>query len=283
MYLFSQKSFLDISRIKIMGILNITPDSFFDGGKYFKNLNKALTRTNQMILDGASIIDIGGESTRPQSKEISLDEELERIIPVIEEIIKRFDVWISVDTSKPEVMIQAINRGVHIINDVRFFSRPGALDIVAKKKVCICFSHMKDLNTESMQNNIFYKKNVITEIKNFFTKIIFRCKKKGIKENKIILDPGFGFGKNIYHNYKILSDLSKFNFFNLPILVGMSRKSMINNLLNIKKNHALIGSITCAVIASLQKGVKILRVHDVKETHQAIKIVNAILLIKGKL
>lgn len=279
MYLFSQNSYLDISKIKIMGILNITPDSFFDGGKYFKNLNTALFRADQMIRDGASIIDIGGESTRPKSKEVSLDEELHRVIPVIEAIIERFDIWVSVDTSKQEVMKQAINSGVHIINDVRFFSKVRKLDIIAKKKVCICFSHMKKTDTSLMQNNIFYKKNVVKEIASFFKKTIDRLKKKGIKKNKIIIDPGFGFGKNIYHNYEILSNLRKFSCFNLPILVGMSRKSMINDLLNIKKENALIGSVTCAVIASLQKGVKIIRVHDVKETYQAIKIVNTVLFI----
>lgn len=257
-----------------MGILNITPDSFFDGGKYFNNLNKAINHTNKMIKEGADIIDIGGESTRPGYKEISVHEELDRVIPVIEAIIKRFEINISVDTSKPEVMIYSANAGAHIINDVRCLTKPGALQAAIKTRLFICLMH-------NLQNNYYIKKNknILKEIEIFFKHIINYLIKKGIKKKLLIIDPGFGFGKNTFDNYKILSNLTILNKFNIPILVGISRKTMIRKLLNVSKNKSLLGSIACNIIACM-KGAKILRVHDVKETFNVIKIVKTILSLQ---
>lgn len=262
---------LDCSKIQIMGILNITPDSFFDKGKYFNNLNKAINHVNQMIKHGANIIDVGGESTRPGAQEVSVEQELNRVIPIIEEITKRFKVLVSVDTSKPEVMKHAAHAGAHLINDVRSLSTKGALKAAIDTKLTVCLTHMSNNNTAIMQKNINHF-NILEKIDIFFNEIINKYIKAGGQKNKLIIDPGFGFGKNIYHNYKILAHLNIFKHFNIPILVGISNKSMIKNLLSItKKSQILFGSIVCAVIAVIQ-GAKILRVHDVKETFEAIKI-----------
>lgn len=271
------ESTLDFSKMHIMGILNTTPDSFYDGGKFFNNLNKALYHTEKMIKDGATIIDIGGESTRPGAKEIEVKKELDRVIPVIEAINKRFKIFISVDTSKPEVMKCAAEAGAHLINDVRSLSKQGALKAAIDSNLFVCLTHMNNNNPQTMQNNIQYF-DVLKEINIFFNKVINKYIKLGGKKNRLILDPGFGFGKNIYHNYKILANLNKLHHFNIPIAVGISHKSMITKLLNSqKKSHSLAGSIICAVIAEIQ-GAKILRVHDVKETFEAMKTVKTLSL-----
>lgn len=260
----NKKNFLNFSKIHIMGILNITPDSFFDGGSYFNNLNKALRHANKMIKEGATIIDIGGESTRPGHKKISLDEELNRVIPVIEAISKRFEVFISVDTYKPEVMLQAADYGAHIINDVYSLSKKESLKAAVKTGLFVCLTHHK------MNNKLKNCTKILDNINVFFKKTINKCIKKGIKKSNILIDPGFGFGKNIYQNYVILSNLNKFNYLNIPILIGISHKSMVRNLLKKNnKNNTLLGSLVCAVIAITQ-GVRILRVHNVKETLKAI-------------
>lgn len=248
-----------------MGILNTTPDSFFDGGKYFNNLNKSINYVNKMIKEGADIIDIGGESTRPGARKVSLDEELSRTIPIIEAISERFEILISIDTYKPKVMIQAASAGAHIINDVYALSKKGSIEAVLKTGLIVC------LNNYKINKSL---KNTLKNIHLFFEKIINKCLKKGIKKNNILIDPGFGFGKNIYQNYIILSNLYRLNHFKLPILIGVSHKSMIKKLLetSYNKQQNLLGSLVCAVIAITQ-GVKILRVHDVKETFEVIKII----------
>lgn len=272
MKLYARESFLDLKLPKIMGILNITPDSFSDGNQYNK-FNHALIRTEEMIKTGAEIIDIGGESTRPGSQKISLHEELDRVIPIIEAISKRFDIWISVNTSKALVITEATKVGVHMINDVRSLCEPGALQAAKHSNLPICLMHMKG-TPQNMQQFPNYQ-DIINEINLFFLHHIKRCQKIGIKKSNLLLDPGFGFGKSLEHNYKLLAKLEYFNHFGLPILVGMSRKSMIGKLLNLSITDRIIGSVTCAIIA-LMKGTHIIRVHDVKETAMAVKIIDKV-------
>ncbi|MBK4765294.1 MAG: dihydropteroate synthase [Pantoea sp. Brub] len=277
MKLFARDSYLDLSTTpKIMGILNVTPDSFSDGGKYYL-LDSALKHVNNMIKLGADIIDIGGESTKPGANNVCTEEELERVIPIIEAVAKRFNIWISVNTSKTKVMHESIKAGVHIINDIRALSYPGAIEIAADSKLPVCLMHMqgKPIN---MQIQPRYN-NIITEINDYFIKQINRYQSAGISLNNIILDPGFGFGKNINHNYQLLYNLHKFHYFNLPLLVGMSRKSMIYQLLNVLPSQSLIGSLTCAIIAAMQN-VQIIRVHDIKETVNAMHIIKLMMMVK---
>lgn len=267
----TKDTFLDLSYPQVMGILNVTPDSFSDGSQH-NMLSKALSHANAMINSGASIIDIGGESTRPGAAEVSVIEELDRVILVVEAIAQRFEIVISVDTSKTEVMRESASAGAHIINDVRALQAPGALEVIAKNRLSVCLMHMQG-NPKCMQINPHYD-NLMAEIDIFFAEQIARCTAAGIKREQLILDPGFGFGKNLSHNYQLLAHLSRLHHFGLPLLVGMSRKSMIGQLLNVGPTQRLIGSIACAVIAMMQ-GAKIVRVHDVKETVEAMRIVEA--------
>ncbi|MGC9404134.1 dihydropteroate synthase [Vibrio genomosp. F10] len=260
---------LDLSTPQIMGILNVTPDSFSDGGQ-FSSLERAIAQADKMIAAGVSIIDIGGESTRPGAPDVSLDEELNRVIPIIRAIRERSDVWISIDTSKAEVMDQAIQAGADIINDVRALQEPGALDVAAKAQVPICLMHMQG-QPRSMQNNPHYS-DIIEDISAFLTERVEACEAKGIDASKIILDPGFGFGKTLEHNYHLLAHLDKFHQLGMPILAGMSRKSMIFRLLDKKPAECMVASVTCATIAAI-KGAQIIRVHDVEETLEAMKVI----------
>ncbi|MGP1930359.1 MAG: dihydropteroate synthase [Arsenophonus sp. ET-DL12-MAG3] len=269
----AKKMDLEFNHPIVMGILNITPDSFFDGGIY-NRYEYALRHTASMVDHGAKIIDIGGESTRPGATEISLQEELDRVIPIIEEVTKRFEIWVSVDTSKAIVMKEAAKAGVHIINDVRALKETGALEAAREIGLPICIMHM--LGQPKTMQKISSYKNVVEEVKQYLLNEINRCKTAGIKKNNLIIDPGFGFGKNLSHNYQLLAKLNEFHTFGVPILVGMSRKSMIGELLEIPIKERLIGSIACAVIAAVH-GVHIIRTHDVKETVQAMKIVQATL------
>ncbi|UNH23961.1 dihydropteroate synthase [Moellerella wisconsensis] len=278
MIISARNSILDLTTPQVMGILNITPDSFSDGGSH-NRYQDALVHAERMMTEGASIIDIGGESTRPGAAEVSVQQELDRIIPVVEGIASRFDVWISVDTSKPEVMLEAAKAGMHIINDIRSLHEEGALAAAAKLQLPVCLMHMKG-QPRTMQDAPDYD-NVVQEVKQYLADEIERCVKAGIKKNNIILDPGFGFGKNLTHNYQLLANLMEFHDFGLPVLAGMSRKSMIGQLLNVPPKERLEGSLACAVIAAMQ-GAQILRVHDVKATVQAIKIVQATLSNKEK-
>lgn len=268
---------LDLSYPQVMGILNMTPDSFSDGGQH-NTLIEAITHANEMINMGATIIDVGGESTRPGAVEVSTEEELERVIPVVEALAQRFEIWISVDTSKPEVIREAAKAGAHLINDVRSLQVPGAAEAVAASELAVCLMHMQG-QPQTMQQIPSYK-NLLSDIKGFFTQQIDRCVTSGISRDKILLDPGFGFGKTLQHNYQLLAELTHFQQFGLPLLVGMSRKSMIGQLLNVGPTQRLSGSLACAVIAAMQ-GAKILRVHDVKESVEAIRIVEATLRERG--
>lgn len=267
---------LDLNYPQVMGILNVTPDSFSDGGRY-RQIENALRHANEMIQAGATIIDIGGESTRPGADEVPTDEELERVIPVAEAIAKNFEVWVSVDTYKPEVMRESHRVGVHLINDIRALQEPGALEVAIESGLPVCLMHMQGM-PRTMQHEPQYT-DVVSEVDDFFTEHITRCVSAGMDRKKILLDPGFGFGKNLRHNYQLLAHLSDFHHFGLPLLVGMSRKSMVGQLLNVPPDQRVIGSIACAIIAAMQ-GAQIIRVHDVKETAEAMRIVEATLSAK---
>ena len=261
---------LILDRPHVMGILNTTPDSFSDGGSY-TSIDNVIVRAKQMIEAGVSIIDIGGESTRPGAPDVSLEEELRRVIPAIK-AIREFnqDVWISVDTSKAEVMRQSIAAGADLINDVRSLQEPGALEVAAKAQVPVCIMHMKG-QPKTMQINPEYD-NVLDEVESFLLEKLAACEKAGIPRENVILDPGFGFGKSIEHNYHLLANLEKLHRLGLPILAGMSRKSMIFKLLEKKPAECMVASVTCATIAAI-KGAQIIRVHDVEETLEAMKII----------
>lgn len=274
---FAQGSVLDLSHPHVMGILNVTPDSFSDGGAH-NTLIEAVKHANLMINAGATIIDVGGESTRPGAREVSVDEELSRVVPVVEALAQRFEVWISVDTSKPEVICEIARVGAHLINDIRSLTEPGALEAAAETGLPVCLMHMQG-DPKTMQDAPKYD-DIITDVMRFFIDNIARCEQAGIAKEKLLLDPGFGFGKNLSHNYELLARLSEFHQFELPLLVGMSRKSMIGQLLNVGPSERLSGSLACAVIAAMQ-GAHIIRVHDVKETVEAMRVVEATLSAKG--
>lgn len=276
MKLVAQGSTLDLSHPHVMGILNVTPDSFSDGGTH-NTLVEAVKHANLMINAGATIIDIGGESTRPGAADVSVEEELARVIPTVEAIAQRFEVWISVDTSKPEVIRESARVGAHIINDIRSLTEPGALEAAAETGLPVCLMHMQG-QPKTMQDAPKYA-DVFADVERFFIEHIVRCKRAGIAKDKLLLDPGFGFGKNLSHNYELLARLGEFHHFGLPLLVGMSRKSMVGQLLNVGPNERLNGSLACAVIAAMQ-GAQIIRVHDVKETVEALRVVEATLAAK---
>lgn len=278
MKLSAQGSTLDLSHPHVMGILNVTPDSFSDGGKH-NTLIEAVKHANAMLNAGATIIDVGGESTRPGAAEVSVDEELSRVVPVVEALSQRFETWISVDTSRPEVIREAARVGAHIINDIRSLQLPGALEAAAETGLPVCLMHMQG-QPGTMQDAPHYD-DVFADVNRFFTEQIARCEAAGIAKEKLLLDPGYGFGKNLTHNYQLLARLSEFHHFGLPLLVGMSRKSMIGQLLNVGPADRLSGSLACAVIAAMQ-GAHIIRVHDVKETVEAVRVVEATLSAKEK-
>jgi dihydropteroate synthase len=258
-----------------MGILNVTPDSFSDGGK-FSRIDFALEQVEKMIADGAAIIDVGGESTRPGAKDVSEKDELERVIPVLKAIKKRFDIIVSIDTSKAVVMSEAIAHGAGMINDVRSLQNDDCLKVLAQdQSVAICLMHMQGL-PRTMQQAPHYD-NLIEDINQFFQQRISACTESGIKKSRLILDPGFGFGKSLEQNYSLLANMSKLQSLDLPLLAGLSRKSMIGSLLNREVNDRLAGSLATAVIAA-QQGAKIIRVHDVKETVDTLKILQETIL-----
>ena len=259
------------SKSVVMGVLNATPDSFSDGGEYM-SLSKALTRCAEMVDAGAAIIDVGGESTRPGAPLIDVQQELDRVVPVIEAIASRFDVVISVDTSKPQVMQHAVDSGAELINDVRALQEPGALETAVRCDVPVCLMHMQG-SPQSMQNNPTYK-DIVEEVQTFLMQRVDACLNAGINKDNLILDPGFGFGKSLAHNYQLLAALPKIRQLGYPILVGMSRKSMIGQVLKNQVNERLAGSLALATFAAQAKS-EIIRVHDVKETVDVVEIVNA--------
>ena len=250
-----------------MGILNVTPDSFSDGSRYNQQ-DKALIRAQQMLAEGADIIDIGGESTRPGAKDVSVEEELARVIPLVESV-SSLDCKISVDTSKPEVMRAALEAGAHMINDVRALAEPGALQVVAQFQVPVCLMHMQG-QPRSMQVDPKYQ-DVVKDVRVFLTQRMADCEAAGISKALICIDPGFGFGKTLQHNLQLLNGLDDFNSLNVPVLAGLSRKSMLGQITGKDVDERLAASLAVALIA-LQKGAKIIRVHDVKESADIKKV-----------
>ena len=261
---------MDLSTPKIMGILNVTPDSFYDGGMFDSN-KKILDHVEKMLTDGADIIDVGGNSSRPGAKEVKLKDEIKRVVPTIELIKKEFnETTISVDTFRSEVALQAVNSGASIINDISGGDLdPNMFNCVAELNVPYIIMHMQG-NPKNMQNNPLYE-NIIVEIIENLSKKVFKATEAGVID--VIIDPGFGFGKTIEHNYKILSELSFFKELDCPILVGLSRKSMIYSVLEEKPENVLNGT-TCLNTVSILNGANILRVHDVKEAKEVVKLTN---------
>lgn len=263
---------LSLASPVVMGILNTTPDSFSDGGR-FTHVDVAVQHGLKMRDDGARIIDVGGESTRPGAPQVSLDDELARVIPVIEALRAADpEVVISVDTSKTLVMAEAIAAGADFINDVRALQEPGALQLAAKLQVPVCLMHMQG-QPKTMQVSPHYN-DVSQDVLAWLGKRASECEAAGIHPQQIILDPGFGFGKTLEQNYQLLQQFHCFVDSGYAVLAGMSRKSMIGNLLARDASQRLAGSLACATIAAMQ-GAHIIRVHDVKETVDALKIVSA--------
>ena len=265
---------LDLSRPSIMGIVNVTPDSFSDGGDLYDNaqldLSKTLKVIEKMLADGANIIDIGGESTRPGAAVVSTQQELDRVIPVLEAVVERFDALVSVDTSTAEVITESSKKGASLINDVRALSREGALAAAAQSKLPVCLMHMQN-QPKTMQLEPTYT-DVVAEILAFLTDRKASCMKAGIDSQKIILDPGFGFGKTLAHNLTLFGAIDQFVATGYPVLVGVSRKTMIGQMLGLENtDERLMGSVALALLAA-QRGAAILRVHDVLETRQAIDV-----------
>lgn len=261
-----------LNKVKVMGILNVTPDSFSDGGQ-FTSFDSALKQVEQMIVNGVDIIDIGGESTRPGAVEVYIREEISRVIPLLKAIKSRFDISVSIDTSKAEVMAEAISYGADMINDVRALQNKGCLEVVAQSDIAICLMHMQGM-PRTMQENPEYN-DIIGDILEFFKQRIVCCEQKGINKERLVLDPGFGFGKTVAHNYEVLAKIAQFNVLGLPVLAGISRKSMIGNLLNRDVNERLAGSLAAAIVA-VQQGANIIRVHDVQESVDVINILKAV-------
>lgn len=256
-----------------MGILNLTPDSFSDGGLFTKK-ESALKHVVQMINDGAQIIDVGGESTRPGAADISEDEECQRVIPVIQAIREISDIPISIDSSKTEVMEQAVSAGASMINDVNALRAEGAVEVAAELNVPVCLMHMQGV-PRTMQHTPSYK-NVVQEVKDFLKQRIDVCERAGIKRSNIIIDPGFGFGKTLEHNLSLFKHLEEFAELNAPLLVGVSRKSMIGTVLNnAPVEERLYGGVALATLAAWMNA-NILRVHDVKATVDALKLCVAV-------
>ncbi|QUC06579.1 dihydropteroate synthase [Aggregatibacter sp. oral taxon 513] len=259
---------LDLSTPKIMGILNFTPDSFSDSGKFFQ-LDKALFQVETMLNQGASIIDIGGESTRPMAEEVTLEEELDRVVPLVEAVRKRFDCWISVDSSKAQVMQEAAKVGMDLINDIRALQEPDALQTAVRLALPVCIMHMQG-QPRTMQINPHYD-DVVADVLKFMQQRTEQCLASGIKKENLIWDPGFGFGKSVQHNYCLLQQFSVLCEQGYPVLAGISRKSMIGAVLDKPVEQRTVGSVAAALIAAM-KGASILRVHDVGETADALKI-----------
>ena len=269
------KFFLDLSSPAVMGILNLTPDSFSDGGR-FNDCDSAVRHALAMVNEGAAIIDIGGESTRPGAQAVTVQQELDRVMPVVEALVAKLPVPVSVDTSKPEVMRAAIGAGAGMINDVMALRSKGAIEAVSDAgNVAVCLMHMQG-EPRTMQKNPHYG-DVVSEVRDFLLERARVCEKGGIASSRILLDPGFGFGKMLEHNIALLKNIGQLAGEGYPLLVGISRKSMIGQLLGeAPVERRLNGSVAAAVIAAMQ-GASILRVHDVRETVEALKIVEALL------
>jgi dihydropteroate synthase len=263
---------LDLSRTAIMGVLNVTPDSFSDGGAFLAR-EGAVVRAVEMAAEGADIIDVGGESTRPGAQPVSVQQELDRVIPVIEALREAVAIPVSIDTSKPEVMRAAVAAGAGFINDVTALRQPGALAAVAALRVPVCLMHMQG-EPRSMQDNPVYG-DVVVEVGAFLRARIETCVAVGIPRARLLVDPGFGFGKSLAHNLTLLRRLDALRALGVPLLVGLSRKSMIGKVLGLPVDGRLHASVALALIA-VQNGARVVRVHDVRATRDAIRMYEAV-------
>lgn len=268
---------LDLTRAGVMGVLNITPDSFSDGGQTLA-LDAALHRADAMVAAGAAVIDVGGESTRPGAAPVGADEEIRRVVPVISAIVARFPVPVSVDTSKPQVMHAAVAAGAGIINDVRALRMPGALAAAAALQVPVCLMHMQG-EPGTMQHRPSYG-DVVAEVVAFLQARMTACEAAGIAAGRILLDPGFGFGKTLTHNLALLAGLGAIAALGPPVVVGLSRKSMIGALTARAVTERLAGSLAAAVLA-VERGAALVRVHDVAETVDALAVLAALREAEG--
>ena len=263
---------LDLAHVHVMGILNVTPDSFSDGGRY-SQLDAALRHAEAMVAAGATLIDVGGESTRPGARVVSPLEELERVAPIVERIARELDVIISVDTSTPAVMRETARLGAGLINDVRSLQRDGALDAAAATGLPVCLMHMLG-EPGNMQDSPHYD-DLVGEVSGFLSERIIQCVAAGIPAEKIILDPGFGFAKSLQHNLSLFKHMESLFALGRPLLVGVSRKSMIGLALNRPVGERLYGGLALAALA-VTKGARILRVHDVAETVDVVRMIAAV-------
>lgn len=264
--------FLDLSRPHVMGILNVTPDSFSDGGR-FSQIDLALKHAAAMVAAGATLIDVGGESTRPGARAVSPVEELERVAPVVEAISRELDVIVSVDTSTPAVIRESARLGVGLINDVRSLQRDGALEAVAATNLPVCLMHMRG-EPGNMQDNPVYD-DIVVEVAGFLRERMAACAAAGIGAERVILDPGFGFAKTHEHNLSLFKHMPQLHALGRPLLVGVSRKSMIGRALGREVGERLNGSLALAALA-VAKGAHILRVHDVAETVDVVRMIAAV-------
>jgi len=269
---------LDLTHPQVMGVLNVTPDSFSDGGDFF-SLDKAVARALQMEAEGAAIIDIGGESTRPGAVPVMPEDEIRRVVPVIEALQSRLKVPISIDTRKPGVMRAAIQAGAGFINDINALREPGALEVAAGLAVPVCLMHMQG-EPRTMQEDPCYE-NVVDEVAEFLQQRITACEQAGIGRERLLLDPGFGFGKTVVHNLYLLERLTVLTRLGLPLVVGLSRKSMIASLLGLEPGERLPASIALAVLA-VERGARLVRSHDVAATWQALQMAVALHTIKSE-
>lgn len=264
---------LSLDRPLVMGVLNVTPDSFSDGGKFFAT-DAAIRQAERMFEAGAAIVDVGGESTRPGAGQISEDEELDRVIPVIETISDGTDIAVSIDTSKPGVMRAAVNAGASMINDVYALRQDGAVEAASELDVAVCLMHMQG-EPGTMQENPGYQ-DIPGDILDFLSKRITACRDAGIDDEKIVIDPGFGFGKTHEHNVRLLASLDRFQELGMPLLVGLSRKSTLGALTGKDVEERLPAGIAAAILA-VERGAHIVRTHDVDETIDALKIASAVM------
>lgn len=263
---------LDLSCPAVMGILNVTPDSFSDGGRFF-TVDQALYHAEAMVAAGAAIVDVGGESTRPGAPIISEQEELERVAPVLEAIVNRLDVLVSVDTSTPLVMREAIGLGVGMVNDVRALTRPGALEVVAASQVAVCLMHMR-AEPKVMQQHTQYH-DLMGEIRDFLSMRATACALAGISKERVLLDPGFGFAKTPQQNLYLMNQLGSLHVLGYPLMLGASRKSTIGVVLERTLEERLYGSLALAALAVMQ-GVQLIRAHDVAQTMDVLRMVDAV-------
>jgi dihydropteroate synthase len=262
---------LGLERPRVMGILNVTPDSFSDGGRY-SDRDQALKHALRMVADGADIVDVGGESTRPGALPVSEADELERVIPLVEALV-RSGVRVSVDTSKAAVMSAAIGAGADMINDVRGLREPGAIDAVAAGRTAVCLMHMRG-EPRTMQDEPHYD-NVVEEVRAFLLERAQACEAAGVARDRIVLDPGFGFGKTAEHNLALLRGLRALTATGYPLLVGLSRKSTLWRITG-RDAGDCVGASVAAALAAVARGASIVRVHDVRETVDALKVWHAI-------